>query len=287
MKTLDAGMQALMASRVTTLAWGMKVTRGGDGAITGWTSHHKAKTVTVDGDALVLDPSNAIDMSSIARSAGFDVDNLEVTVLTFDDVMTKADLLDGLWDGSAFYIFQYDWATPANGLVPWLAGNFGNIKSRLGSFVIELRCLRQRLQHDTTRIVQANCDYEFGDAATCTVALGPHTYAGTVTSVASVRGFTASAMGNPAGTFDDGFIEWVTGPNAGRSRKVRAQATGGVFTLWEPVLQTIGVGDTFNAIAGCARTRAACITFGNVLNFPGFDQKPKADALTGGAVIEP
>lgn len=287
MKTLDAPMIAALATRVTTLAWGMKVTRGGDGAITGWTSHHKAKTVTVDGGSLLLEPTNAIDVSSIARTAGFDVDNLELTVLAFDDVMTKAQLLEGLWDHSLCVLFQYDWATPANGVIPWLSGTFGNARPKLGSFVIELRDLRQALQQDTTRITQANCDYDFGDPATCTEALGPHTTAGTVTSVASQRSFTASAFAPAAGTVNEGRIDWLTGLNAGISQKVRTHATGGVFTLVLPMIRTIAIGDTFNAIAGCAKTRAACIAYGNVLNYPGFDQKPTVDELTGGSVVTP
>lgn len=286
-KTLSGGMTAMLATRMHTLAWGMKVVRGGDAAVTGWTSHDRRKQVTVDGGALWLEPTNAIDMSSIARTSGFGVDNLEVTVLAFDDVMTKVQLLEGLWDHSRFVLFQFDWATPANGVIPWLSGYFGNAKPRLGSFVIELRDLRQALHQDTTRITQANCDYDYGDPNTCTVDLGPHTYAGTVTSVASQRTFTASAFAPAAGTVNEGRINWLTGLNAGLSQKARTHATGGVITLVLPMLRTIGIGDTFNAIAGCAKTRAACIAYGNVLNFPGFDQKPTVDELTGGSVVAP
>lgn len=287
MKTLTAGMQAMLATRVHTLAWGMKTTRGGDADVQGWTSADRAHPVTVDGGPLVLAPTNALDVSALARTAGFEVGNLELTVLAFDDVMTKVDLLDGLWDGTEFLIFQYDWATPANGVIPWVAGRFGNVQPKLGSFVIELRDLNQALQQDTTRVTHANCGYDFGHATTCRVALGPHTYAGTVTSVASGYTFTASALAPPAGTFTEGLLTWTTGLNAGRSRKVRLHATGGVLTLMLPALRGIGIGDTFNVIAGCAKTRAACIAYANVLNFPGFDQKPTVDQLTGGSVVAP
>jgi uncharacterized phage protein (TIGR02218 family) len=263
----------------------MKLTRSGDGDVSGWTGLDREATVTVEGDSLLLMPTNGIDLSSIARTAGFGVDNLEVTVVKFDDYMTRIDLLDGFWDNSEFFLFQYDWATPANAVIPWLAGTFGNIKPRLGTVVIELRCLRQALQQDTTRITQANCDAEFGGPR-CTLDLTPHTYAGTVTT-AGQRTFTASALAATAGAGDEGKLTWLTGANAGRVRKVKTHAGGGVLTLWDPMLLPVDVGDTFSLVIGCPRTRAACIDFGNILNFQGFDQKPTADQVTGGAVVEP
>lgn len=286
MKTLSAGMLAMLASGAHTLAWGMQIVRAGDGDVSGWTGHDREVEVEVDGSPLLLQTANAIDVSSVVRSAGMGVDNLEITVLKFDEYMTKAQLLEGFWDASPFYLFEYDWKTPANGIIPWIAGTLGNMRPTYGGFVIEARCHRQWLQQDTTRITQANCDYDFGGPG-CLVDLAPHTYAGSVTSVASQLTFTDSALAPAAGTFNEGRINWLTGENAGRSHKVRTHGTGGVITTWEEIIRTVGVGDTFEIIAGCPRTRAACIDFGNVLRFPGFDQKLKVDQMTGGAVVAP
>ena len=95
MRTLDAGIESHIALPGTTLAWGMRVERA-DAQVFGFTDHDKLRTVTIDGDDLDLQPSNAIDISSIAREMGLAVANLEATVLQFDDVMTKVDLLDGV-----------------------------------------------------------------------------------------------------------------------------------------------------------------------------------------------
>jgi uncharacterized phage protein (TIGR02218 family) len=286
MKTLSAGMLAMLASGAHTLAWGMQIVRSGDGDVSGWTGHDAEVEVEVDGSPLLLQTANAIDISSISRQAGMGVDNLEATVLKFDDYMTKAQLLEGFWDASPFYLFEYDWKTPANGIIPWIAGTLGNMRPTYGGFVIEMRCHRQWLQQDTTRITQANCDRDFGGPG-CDINLAPHTYAGSVTSVTSQHTFTDSALAPAAGTFNEGRVNWLTGENAGRSHKIRAHGAGGVLTTWEEVIRVINVGDTFNVIAGCPRTRAACIDFLNILNFRGFDQKATVDALTGGAVIEP
>ena len=286
MRTIPVATQAMLDTGAHTLAFGMRIVRNGDGDVSGWTEHDVGATVTVDGDPLVLDPINALNMSSIVREAGFAVGNLEVTVLQFDEYLTRADLLDGFWTGSEFFIFQYDFKAPTEAVIPWMAGTFGRVKPRLGSYVIELRDLRQFIAQDTTRITQANCDYDFGDDR-CTVDLTPHTYSGTVTSVDTpLYVFTASALAGDDDKFTQGKITWVTGENAGSQRKVRDFATGGIVTLVLPMLHEIQVGDTFEIVAGCLKRRADCIAYENVLNFPGFDQKQKTDAMIGGAVVE-
>lgn len=288
MKTYLPGMATMLARPVHTLAWGMKVTRARDDQVSGWTSHHKRKTVTVEGAPLALRPQNSISISSIARTAGWEVDNLEATVIQADDYMTSADLLDGAWQNSPFFIFQHDWATPANQIIPWLAGTFGRAKPKLGHIVIELRDLRQFLRQDTTRVLQANCDFEFGDPATCTVDLAPLTTAGVaVTAVASQREFTAASLVNPADDYTEGKVTWTTGLNTGSVRKVYRHPGSGVIELAIGMLRPIQVADQFTITRGCLHTREACIDFANVLNYPGADQKKKVDELTGGAVVEP
>jgi uncharacterized phage protein (TIGR02218 family) len=284
-KPLEAGMGTMVASRVHTLAWGMKLVRGSDGDVTGWSGFQRERTVTVEGDPLVLNPSYAVDVGEIVRNAGFDVGSFEARVVRFDSLFTKADLLAGRWNDSRFYLFQFDWATPANGIVPWVKGMFGPNKPRQGHYFIEFRDLRQWVQRDTHRITGADCDYDFGDPDTCTLDLAPHTYAGSVTSVASQSQFTDSALAQPEHTFRMGRVDWLTGLNAGLSEKVRVHGTGGVITLMLPMLYPIDVADTFDIVAGCGRRRADCIAYGNVLNFPGFDQKKRADEYAGGATV--
>jgi len=281
MRTLAAGIGAHVLLPATTLAWGMRVQRA-DGAIFGFTDHDTAKTVTIDAVALALEPANAISISSIAREIGLAVANLEATVLAFDATMTKVDLLDGVWDGAEFDIFQFNWASPSDGLIEWMSGQFGASTPRLGSFVIELRGITQCFQNDTTPIVQADCSYRFGGPG-CLVALGPHTYTATVTVVTSQRQFTID-LANPLDDFTEGELLWLTGLNTGRRRKVMTHTGAGVVTIAEAALRTIQVGDTATIIRGCRKRRVDCISFLNVLRFPGFDQKPSRGELADGDV---
>jgi uncharacterized phage protein (TIGR02218 family) len=274
-------MAAMVVRPAVTLAFGMRIERA-DGEVYGFTDHRSAKTVTVDGDSLTLDPANAISISSIVRTMGLAVDNLEATVVDFDDVLSKVSLLEGRWDAARFYIFQYDWATPANGLIPWFSGKFGNMKPKLGSYVIELRDLRQELQNDVTRVTQANCDFRLGDD-NCTVDLAGYTFAGSVTDVTSNYQFTDATYGSVEDDYyTEGEVTWTSGNNDGLSFLVRSHADGGVFTLAFPTLLAIQEGDTFSITAGCRKRRVDCIyKFDNVLNYPGFDTSPTTDDIVG------
>jgi uncharacterized phage protein (TIGR02218 family) len=277
-RSLAGALVTHLATGSTKLAWGMRVIQP-DGTVTGWTSHDVAKTVTIDASPLTLEPTNAIDISSIVREIGLNVATLEATVVELDNTMTRGDLLDGRWDGSRFFIFQYNWASPSDGLIDWLSGRFGAVTPRQGRFVIELRSLAQALQNDPTRVLQADCDYRFGDAK-CTVDLTPHTYAFEVTAVASNRQFTIDLL-NPDDDFTEGELVMLTGANAGSRRKVMLHASG-VIQLAEPFIYTLGVGDTGDIIRGCRKRREDCISFDNVLNFPGADLKPTRDVLSHG-----
>jgi uncharacterized phage protein (TIGR02218 family) len=281
-RSFGGSLASHIASRSHRLAWGMRVERS-DGDITGWTSHDRAKTVTIDATPLVLEPTNAIDISSIVREIGLGVPTLEATVLELDATMTRADLLDGVWDGAEFFIFQYNWASPSDGLIEWLSGRFGSVTPRHGSFVIELRGLTQALHNDATRILQADCDYRFGDSR-CTVNLAPHTYAFEVVAVTNQRVFEID-LANPDDDFTEGELTWDIGSgaglNAGKRRKVMSHASQ-IITLAEAAVRTIQVGDTGEIIRGCRKRREDCIAFANVLNYPGADLKPTRDALSQG-----
>ena len=79
------------------------------------------------------------------------------------------------------------------------------------------------------------------------------------------------ALGNPDQYFNEGYITFLTGPNAGITRGVRqyANASGQVL-LWIPLPNAPTLGDSFNAFPGCDKQQSTCNTkFGNLINFAG------------------
>ena len=71
-----------------------------------------------------------------------------------------------------------------------------------------------------------------------------------------------------------GLLEWLTGANAGLRVEVRAYENGGGFALLEQMPGEILIGDTYEVVAGCAKTRSACKAFDNIHNFRGFPDMP-------------
>ena len=281
MKTIPAPLLAHYALPATSLAYGLKLTRT-DATVYGFTSSDVATNQT--GDGVLYRSAPGLDVSSLVSSAGFAVDNAEITVLTDDTLITRPDVLAGRWDGAAFVLFEYNARAPAQGMNVLKTGRLGNLQPRRGAYVAELRGLRQALQIGASTVTQPNCRNRLGDAR-CGVPLGPITHAGTVTAVTGNAVFTDSALAQPADYFGAGDLTWVTGLNAGLSVKVSAFASG-QFTLARPMALEVQVGDTFTAVRGCRRRlEEDCVAvYANVLNFWGEAHLPGRDRVT--AVVD-
>ena len=220
MKTLTAGMLAMLASGSTTLAWAIKVTRA-DGTVYGWTSHDV--DAVIDGVTYLSAPG--FDVKSFANNAGLAVANNELTVLEDDAAFTKLEVLSGRWDGADYEVFQYDFKTLANGKIRWPDGKLGVVTPNYGSFTVELRDLRDCLQRDTTAIFQEGCRNEFADAK-CGLDAADFTVTGSVTAVTSQKVVIDSTRTEAADWFGNGRLTFTSGQNDGLTFKVSAYNNG-------------------------------------------------------------
>lgn len=276
MKALPGALATHVALGTTTLAYGLQITRS-DAAVYAFTS--AAENAILSG--VTYQSAPGLDISSISLSAGAAVDNMELTTLDDASVFTRADVLGGLWRNAAFVIVRYNTASPSDGVETLMAGTLGEIHYRRNSLTVELRGLQQFLQQPIGSVSSKTCRARLGDSM-CTKALGPLTFAATVTSVTSNQIFTATALTQAADYFGEGILTWTSGPSINLSQKVKTHDTGGVLTLSMAMFQTVAIGHTFNVIAGCRKRMAEdCITkFSNVLNFQGEPHLPGVDAVT-------
>lgn len=275
MKTLPAGLAASYATGGTTLAWAVRIERS-DATVYGWTSADRDVTI----DAVVYRSAPGLEVASWTASAGFGVDNTELTVLADDTVITRADILAGKWNNAEFTLFRYDWSAPADGVEPIGAGFLGELRPRAGAYVAELRGLQQYLQQPVGAPSTKTCRARLGDAM-CTVDLGPWTETGTITSVTSKQVFADSSRAEADDYFAEGILTWTGGLNSGLSQKVKTYASD-TFTLSLPMIFNVQVGDTYSVIAGCRkRLDEDCVAkFDNALNFQGEPHRPTVDDLT-------
>lgn len=279
MRSVPAALLTHYESGATTMAWGLKVTRK-DGTVYGWTSHDA--DIVVDGTNYMSGPG--MDVASLVTSAGFSVDNTELIILENDIAITREEIIAGIWDGAAFELFRFNWASPQDGRDVLKVGNFGNVQPRRGSYTVELRGLRQRLQSTIGAITQPTCRWRLGDSR-CGVDLAgspQFTVTGTLTSVTSQYQIRDSARAEPADWFTGGVITMTSGENDGLSFKVKSHAADGSLVLDLPAVLTLQVGDTYSLVAGCTKRLAEdCVAkFNNAVNFGGEPHLPGIDRIT-------
>lgn len=276
-KTLPAPMEAQLTTGLTW-AWFAEILRVDGFALRLCTGTRDA---VIEGNT--YDASDGLTLSSIASSVGLNVDNGKFTLGDSATVL-REDILDGVWDGAEYRLGQYNWASPADGVVVWASGWLGEAEPRVGAYDFEFRDLRQALQQDTTRVHEYACPYELGDAK-CTKSLTAFTTAAVpLTGVTSLRIVTATSLAAAAGYYTEGRLRFTTGVNAnGIWRQIQTHATGGVLTLTRPLPRAASVADQFTIIAGCDHQPATCRDkFSNKVNYGGCDTKPAAADIING-----
>ena len=287
MKTIPIALAAHYATGSTTTAYGLKITRT-DGEVFGFTSGVASALI----DGVTYDASQGLDITGIVTSAGFAVDNLELTTLDDGSLFSKADVIGGRWQNAAFMIFRYNWASTADGTEPIIAGTIGNVTLNRGSIVAELRGLQQYLQQPIGNVTTRTCRARFADFPTanqnnlCRLSEAAYTESSEVVGVTDRQTFTVEFSGlspSPvADWFGEGVLTWTSGANNGLRVKVKTYTAARVVGLMIPLPSDPQVGDTCEIVAGCRkRLQEDCRDkFDNVLNFQGEPHLPGVDALT-------
>jgi uncharacterized phage protein (TIGR02218 family) len=281
-KTIPGALATLYASGALTTAHALRVIRQ-DGQTFGFTSHDVDATIS----AVLYKSNPGLDATSVALSAGFNVDAMELTTLDDGTVFSRAEVLAGIWRNADFLLFTYNWASLSDGIDGVMAGTFGEAEMRQNTIVIELRGLQQLLQEPVGNVSTKNCRARLGDSK-CRKDLTTFTKTGTLSHVTSAQVFRDTSRTEGADYFAEGTIEFDTGLYAGIPLKIKSyDSATDTFTLALPMIVAPTVGQTYTAIAGCQKRLAEdCFTkFNNVLNFQGEPHRPLLDALT--KVAEP
>ena len=275
-KTLSAGMLTHVAGHAQSKAWAVSITRS-DAQVFRYTSG--SVNATISGNLYLAQPGFTV--SNITCTLGFNVDTLEMTVLTTDD-MTRADFLAGRWDAARVEFNQYNWAAVADGFIPWPFYFIADVTPIQGGFKLELRDGRGLWRQDYTLVTAKTCANRLGDAK-CAKVLTSFTHTLTLTSVTSRSTVTASGLTQAADYFSNGILRFDTGLHAGLDLLIRDHNTGGVIVLAVPMSEDAVIGQTGTVIAGCLQRRDEdCATkFSNVLNFRGHPDVPTHEQLVG------
>lgn len=277
MRSLPPALAAHLASGVTTLCHGWRITRR-DGLVLGFTDHDRDLVV----EGLTFRAAAAIAGSESALAAGLAVTGTELSGALSDATLSEADLAAGLYDGAGVDLLLVNWSDPTQALL-LRRGVIGEVRAADGAFTAEIRAVSDTLNQTRGRLFSAGCDADLGDAR-CGVDLDDPAFAadGSVTAVDGALRLRVDGLDSFAeGHFARGRLVFTSGANAGFATEVkshRREADAVVVRLWQRPPVTAVEGDGFRITAGCDKLFATCAArFANTANFRGFPHIPGND----------
>jgi uncharacterized phage protein (TIGR02218 family) len=277
---LTAASRALLSQKWHRQATCWQLERA-DGTILRFTDN--ATPLVFNGSTFT--PTAGLSASARERQAGAKVHNLEVQGVLASNAITHDDIRAGLYDNAQVTEYLIDWRYPWAGAIVtnvyWITG----LRYTSEGWEASLESVMRRLQRVRGSTYRRSCRYELG-STDCGVTLATYTEAATVTDVSGAgldarRTFLVAGPAEAAGFYDLGYIEWLTGANAGLVSQVKAFTAGPLKVVVQ--LKTpfaLEVGDTGNLVAGCDKLSATCIAkFDNLVNFGGFPFLPGNDKM--------
>ena len=279
MKSLSPALQAHLDDGTTTQAWCWQITRA-DGVVLGFTDHDR----TLSFGGTDFEPESGLSASDIRAGSELSVDSQDAEGALTSDRITETDILDGRWDNALVEVWRVNWRATGQRVL-LRRGSIGELRRGRMAFVAEVRSMAHVLGQTVGRVYQGTCDAALGDTR-CGVDLNDPAYTGTGAVVDQIRdrAFRASGIGGFVnGWFSFGYLEWTSGPNAGRQAEVMLHelASGVVtITLLEAPVRAINGGHSFTIRAGCDKHAETCAAkFANIVNFRGFPHIPGQDAV--------
>lgn len=288
MRNIPAALKAHLQGSVTTTCRLLRFTLR-DGRQFGLT--------TLDRDVIYLGVTyravNGFNTSVIATDTGLSVDNAEAYALLGQDALgiTLEMVAAGDMDDSQWMLMLVNYRDLTMGHMIIDAGDVGNITVDNGvAYSPELVSYAMRLRQSIGGYDSRTCRAVFGNPADGQLGCGIDAEAlwqpAVVTGVSDDeprRVFASSStILNPQPI--PGRIRWTSGPNASANRLYQIEAystVSGTIALLEPVIFPVEDGHEFDIRYDCAKTLAACKSYGNLINMKAEPFIPTGDGLEG------
>ena len=236
-----------------------------------------------------------VDPSVIATDSGLSVDNGEGFSLLADssgEGITLRMIDAGELDDAQWRMMLVNWADLSMGHGLLDAGDVGNVTTeQRAAYSVELVSYVMRLRQPIGGLDSRTCRATFGNPREGQLGCGVNAealwQAGTVTGVSTSeprRVFADSTLLITPQPIP-GRVQWLTGQNAARNRLYQVEAyssVSGTIALIEALPYDVQPGDTFRIRPDCAKTLAACKSYGNVLDMKAEPYIPVGDGLETG-----
>lgn len=234
-------------------------------------------------NSTIYETDSGYEQTSFISSTSINPASIDLTGFVGVSGITREQIASGIFDNAKVYIFKCNYLNPVEDYEPITSGFFGKTTLEDDKYVIQGMSLVDALNQSVERIYAPACYKVFGsqEFAQCKKALGPLTVTGTITSVVDNYTFSDSSRSEALGYWNYGNIRFITGLNAG-TKPIDIKSYGsGSFSLFEALYYTPNVGDQYELIPGCGKSRDECRDkWNNVVNFGGFPDLPPTSIYT-------
>lgn len=285
MKSCSVALNSHTQQGQTTLARLLQVTRQVDGAIYGFTTHDQP--IVLGGVTYVA--SSSFNSANMNAKLNGEAKTTELTG-AFDTVITRADVLAGLWNFAQFQVLLVNWADLTMGSAILMTGNFGDFECNEFSFKVSLHGLAYPLTFIGGDLAGPTCRADFGDSKCApggvlangtTIASLQQT--GSVSSTPDgYRTLVVSGISNIGKPLIGAPLTFTSGANINLTAEVMNIVFGASVTITlRPWIQIAAVapGDAFNLGTACDKVRTTCdYVYINILNNQSEPDAPDPDA---------
>lgn len=260
--------------------------------VTGTVLHYTSADIDITHAGVTFSARGPLIRRGTVRTVvGLEVDKLDLTVspkpgvgghLLNGEPFIPASL-QGALDGAMVMLqraFLSSWSLPPVGAVVMFYGRVSDVSGTRSAMPVDVKSALELLNTKLPRnLYQASCMHTLYDAG-CAVNKAARTITGTVTGTNGTGQWLQSGLSQTPGWFDQGVLTFISGPNAGVQRTVKAHSAG-QFWFAFPLPTTPAVGDIFSVYPGCDKTQATCSAkFSNLPRFRGFPFVPVPETAT-------
>ncbi len=245
-----------------------------NGYVIGFTDHPHDLTI----DNLLYSAENSFQSTSIESSANLSVDNLEIEGVIDSEVISREDLLTGVYDYAYVEIFVIDYQLPQAGKILLKSGYIGEVRFCGQKFAAEIRGLSQKLNTNIGKYYSPTCRTNFGSEH-CKINLSDYQEKSSVSSVVNSCNLIVDKL-----TFEDdwyqyGLVRFISGKNKDLFLEIK-EVHENTISLMLGFPYSVNIGDEFIITIGCDKQFSTCCErYDNAINFRGEPFLPGMDEI--------
>lgn len=287
MKTIPIALLERMQRPTGSWAFLAKVVSAKTGTVYGFTTLDDDIVFNDGIHQVTYDSRNELRPQNIQNSNTYDADSTEL--LGWFNKQLESLILAGIFDRAELTIYRVNYLHLEDGAEVLAYGSVGETSFATkanGRRKVEFLGLRSQLRQVVNEMYSLTCRAQFGDQR-CKKPLVWEN--GTVSTVGTspYLSFGASGPARPAGYFNFGVVEFLTGDNAGATMEVE-EWTGGGARLSFLTPYPMKAGDTFRIRRDCGKTETDCMAYANIVNMRAEHLTPVEDKgiMVPGAYIK-